>query len=186
MAKSKKKKRGKLFVVVLLVVLVLLLWQVWLNKDFSETTGSSFEVTCDGRKVESGEMLQLNEDTMYHLTVRDETVAEGKRYTVQLVACKDVAVTIDGKSVKLSNLQDFTTDFVSNVTEGGFTLCQTGSFCQLLSNKLDGKTVAVSSGNLFNLVVTSADGSVVVKIPLYIKGGGSVGSIQLDTTSIVF
>lgn len=183
---AKSKKRGKLFVVVLLVVLVLLLWQVWLNKDFAETTGSSFEVTCDDRKMESGEMLQLYEGTMYDFVVKDETVAEGKRYTVQLVACKDVAVTIDGINVKLSNLGDFTMDFVSNVTADGFTLCQTDSFSQLLSNKLGGKKVAASSGNLFNLVVTSADGSVVVKIPLYIKGGGSVESIQLNTTSIVF
>lgn len=186
MAKFKKKKRDKLFVVVLLGVLVLLLWQVWLNKDFFGTTGSSFEVTCDGRKVESGEILQLNEGSKYNFAVRDETFAEGKRFMAQLIACKDVAVTIDGKSVKLSNLQDFTTDFISNVTADGFTLCQAGSFCQLLSNKLDGKTVAVSSGNLFNLVVTSADGSVVVKIPLYITGGVSLGSIHLDTTSIVF
>lgn len=186
MAKSKKKKRGKLFVVVLLVVLVLLLWQIWLNKDFAETTGSSLEVTCDGRKVESGEMLQLNVGTKYNFAVMDETVAEGKRYTVQLVACKDVVVTIDGINVKLSNLEDLTMDFVSNVTADGFTLCQTGSFGQLLSDKLGGKKVATSSGNLFNLVVTSADGSVVVKIPLYIKGGVSLGSIHLDTTSIVF
>lgn len=186
MAKSKKKKRGKLFVVVLLVVLVLLLWQVWLNKDFSETTGSSFEVTCDGRKVESGEMLQLNVGTRYNFAVKDETVAGGKRYTVQLVACKDVAVTIDGINVKLSNLEDLTMDFVSNVTADGFTLCQTRSFEQLLSDKLGRKQVVVPSGNLFNLVVKSADGSVVIKIPLYIKGGGTVESIQLDTTSIVF
>lgn len=186
MAKSKKKKRGKLFVVILLVVLVLLLWQVLLNNDFFDTTSNSFYVSCDGQKAESGEILQLNVGTRYNFAVKDETVIENKRYTVELVACKDVAVTIDGKSVKLSNLQDFTTDFVSNVTADGFTLCQTESFSQLLSDKLGGKKVAASSGNLFNLVVTSADGSVVVKIPLYIKGGGSVESIQLNTTSIVF
>lgn len=186
MAKSKKKKRGNWLIVVLLVFLVLLLWQVLLNKDFSETTDSSFEVTCDGQKVESGEMLQLSVGTTYSFSVKDATVAEGKRYTVELVACRDATVTIDGKSVKLSNLEDLTTSFITNVTADGFMLCQTDSFGQLLSSKLGGKEVTVLSGNLFNLVVTSADGNIVVKIPLYLQGGVVGGSIQLDTTSIVF
>lgn len=189
MAKSKKKRRGKLLTVVLLVLLVLLLWQVWARGNFFEPAeDSTFSVTCDGKNVNYSTTLEIKLGVKYNFAVSDKTAVGDKNFTVKLVLHqRDVAVTIDGKSVKLSNLQDFTDDFVLDVTANGFAFCQAVPFSDFLSDKFGGKEVVVSTGDLFDLVVTSADGSVVVKIPLnFTNRGSNAEKITLNIPSIVF
>lgn len=177
---ARRRKSNGLFAVVLVIVLVLLILLVTNNEK-----ENSFIVICDGKVMTSEENIIFTPTKTYVFSIIDKTATDGQSFSVHLAVHQvDATFTVDGREVELANLQDISSDFIKDVTEDGFVLSQEVTLRELLAEKFGGKDVVVPSGNIFDLVVTSADGNYVIKIPIYF--GNKIESIELDKVHIVF
>lgn len=178
---ARRRKSSGLFAVVLVIVLLLLLWMLFEKTQNDE----ALTVFCDGKILTAESELRFNPEKSYTFSIIDKTATDGQSFSVHLaVHQSDATFTVDGRQVSFASLQDMTDDFIKDVAESSFVLSQELTLKQLLSDKFDGKTVSVPAGHLFDIVITSADGSYVIKIPLYFVN--TVESIDLDNLHIVF
>ena len=175
-----RRRSNGLFAVVLVIVFVLLIWLV-----VNSTRENSLIVICDGKVMTSEDSIVFNATKTYTFSIIDKTATDGQSFSVRLAVHQgDGTFTVNGREVEFSKLQDLSEDFIKDVTEDSFVLNQDKELKELLAEKIGANEIIIASGYIFDLVVTSADGSYVIKIPLYF--GNGIESIGLDKVHIVF